>query len=155
MLCKIPYAGLLVLAFLGMLTGTEKMEKLKKQERKKKVSFLKESLAQSVIFNTTILVKWIKLCLNFHFPNALRWVDVFSFDSAESVDSQWVILYMYDPWSLYMNNVGWGGWWSDKQLSRKNVFILTPKHIATSVWWFKFLSFYVGIKYAFLCINIC
>ena len=78
-----------------------------------------------------------------------------SFDSAESVDSQWVVLYMYDTCSLYMNNVGWGGWWSDKQLSRKYVFILTPKHIATSVLRFKFLSFYVGIKYAFLCINIC
>ena len=44
-----------------------------------------------------------------------------------------MILYMYDPCSLYMNNVGWGGWCSDKQLSRKCVFILTPKHIATSV----------------------
>ena len=32
---------------------------------------------------------------------------------------------------------------------------LTPKHIATSVLRFKFLSFYLGIKYAFLCINIC
>ena len=74
---------------------------------------------------------------------------VFSFDSAESVDSQWVTLYMYDPCSLYMNNVGWEGWWSDKQLSRKYVFILTQKHIATSVLWFKFLTFYVGIKYAF------
>ena len=42
------------------------------------VSFLKESLAQSIIFNTTILVKWIKIWLNFHFPNALRWVDMFS-----------------------------------------------------------------------------
>ena len=70
---------------------------------------------------------------------------VFSFDSAESVDSQWEILYVYDPCSLYMSNVGWGGWWSDKQFSRKYVFILTPKHIATSVLWFKFLSFYVEI----------
>ena len=33
---------------------------------------------------------------------------VFSFDSFESVDSQWVILYMYDPYTLYMNNVGCG-----------------------------------------------
>ena len=87
------------------------------------------------------------------------------FDSAESVDLQWESLYMYDPCSLYMNNVGWegrgvggvggGGCWSDKQLSRIYVFILTQKHIATSVLWFKFLSFYIGIKYAFLCINIC
>ena len=45
---------------------------------KDKVSFLKKSLAQSIIFNTAILVKWIKLCLNFHFPNAMRWVDMFS-----------------------------------------------------------------------------
>ena len=80
---------------------------------------------------------------------------VFSFDSAESVGSQWVMLNMYDPCSLHTNNVGWGGWWSDKQLSRKYVFILTPKHIGTSVLWFKFLSFYVRIKYDFLCINIC
>ena len=42
------------------------------------------------------------------------------------------------PMLLYMNNVGWGGRWSDKQLSRKCIFILTPKHIATSVLWFKF-----------------
>ena len=69
--------------------------------------------------------------------------------------SQLVILYMYDPCLLYMNNVGWEGWWSDKQLSKKYVFILTPKNIATYVLWFKFLSFYVGIKYAFLCINNC
>ena len=33
-------------------------------------------------------------------------------------------------------------------------FILTPKHMATSVLWFKLLSFYVGIKYDFLCINM-
>ena len=79
---------------------------------------------------------------------------VFSFDSAESVDAQWVILYIYDPCSLYMNNVGWGDWWSDKQLSRKNVFILTPKHIATSVLWFMCLSFYVGIKYAFYALTL-
>ena len=45
---------------------------------REKVSFSKESLAQSIIFNTTILVKWIKLCLNFHFPTALRSFDMFS-----------------------------------------------------------------------------
>ena len=32
---------------------------------------------------------------------------IFYFDSVESVDSQWAILYMYNPCMLYMNNVGW------------------------------------------------
>ena len=47
--------------------------------------------------------------------------------------SQLVILYMNDPCLLYMNNVGWGGWLSDKQLSKKYVFILTPKKICLMV----------------------
>ena len=38
----------------------------------------------------------------------------------------------YDLCPFYMNNMDWGDWWSDKQLSRKYVFILIPKHIATS-----------------------
>ena len=116
-----------------------------------KVPFLKEGLAQSIIFNTAILGKWIKLCLNFHFPNALtcwqRWVDMFSVLTVLRVwtHNGWFYTcttYVRCTWIMWVGE-------ADKQLSRKYVFILTPKHIATSVLWFKFLSFYVGIKYAF------
>ena len=72
-----------------------------------------------------------KTLFKLSFPECIEigW-HVFSFDSAESVDSQWVILYKYDPCSLYMNNVGLGVWWSDKQSSRKYVFILTPNKVS-------------------------
>ena len=113
--------------------------------------FLRRSCPVNHLYNHLSHVNKTLFKLSFPDCTEMGW-HVFSFDSAESVDLQWVMLYMYDPCSLYMNNMnnmGWGGWWSDKRLSRKYVFILTPKHIATSVLWFKFLSFYVGIKYAF------
>ena len=66
-----------------------------------KVSFLKEKF-----FPVNHLGQVNKTLFKLSFPEYTEMgLHVFSFDRVESVDSLWMILYMYD--------VG-GGWWSDE-----------------------------------------
>ena len=58
---------------------------------------------------------------------------VSSFDSIESVDSQWVILYMYDPCTLYMNNVGWGRLVERQTIIEENIFLGAAEYNFTFV----------------------
>ena len=73
---------------------------------------------------------------------------VFSFDRAESVDSQWAILYMYDPCSLYMNKCGFG-----RLVERQTVIEEIYFHINTKTYYHFCLIVQVS---AILCRNqIC
>ena len=64
-------------------------------------------------------------------------------------------LYMDDSCTLNMNNVGWGRLVERQTIIEEIIFHINTKTFATSILWFKLLSFYVGIKYDFVCINIC